>query len=144
MRYKLTLLVLLQIFIFNFTYAQSKDEKVVTAAVEKLRKAMVDADSLVLATSVTDQLNYGHSGGHIDYKKEFVEKIVSGKSDFVSIELANQTIILSDKTAIVRHDLNGKTNDSGKSSEVHLHVMMVWQKIKGDWKLLARQAIKRS
>ena len=41
----------------------------------------------------------------IEDKNEFVEKLVSGKSDFVTIDLTEQTISISDKTAIVRHIL---------------------------------------
>lgn len=122
--------------------AQTKQEKAVTDAVEKLRLAMIDADKIALEGLVNEKLSYGHSGGHIDDKKEFVEKIVSGKSDFVTIDLSEQTISLSGKTAIVRHILKAKTNDSGKPGEVHLRILLVWQKQGGKWKLLARQAVK--
>jgi len=122
--------------------AVTPEESKVAAAVEQLTKAMTDADRTVLESLVADQLSYGHSGGHIDDKKEFIEKIVSGKSDFVSIDLSEQTISISGKTAIVRHILKAKTNDSGVPGEVNLRVLLVWQKQKGTWKLLARQAVK--
>lgn len=122
--------------------AQSKNETAVSAAVEQLRKAMVDADSVMLEKLTLPQLSYGHSGGHVDDQKEFVQKIVSGKSDFVSIALTEQTISISKKVALVRHKFEAKTNDNGKPGEVHLLVLMVWQKAGGNWKLLARQAVK--
>lgn len=121
---------------------QSKKESAVAAAVEKLRLAMIDGNSTDLGRLVDDQLSYGHSGGHIDDKKEFIEKLSSGKSDFVTISLAEQTITLRARTAIVRHKLDATTNDNGKPGEVHLLVMLVWQKQHGQWKLLARQAVK--
>ena len=89
---------------------------------------MVDGDKTALKSLVADQLSYGPSGGHIDDKKEFVEKLTSGKSDFVTIDLSEQTISISSKTAIVRHKLNATTNDGGKPTEVHLLVLLVWQK----------------
>lgn len=122
--------------------AQSSRQQDVATAVEQLRLAMINGDKTALESIVLDQLSYGHSGGHIDDKKEFVEKLTSGKSDFVSIELKEQTITISGKTAIVRHQLNAITNDGGKPGEVHLKVMLVFQKVKGGWKLLARQAVK--
>lgn len=122
--------------------AQTKDETAVANAVEELRKAMVDADKNVLENLVMDKLSYGHSSGHIDDKKEFVEKIASGKSDFETLEFTEQSISISEKTAIVRHILNAKTNDGGKPGEVHLRVLLIWQKQAGKWKLLARQAAK--
>lgn len=124
--------------------AQSKEEKKVADAVEQLRKAMVDGDKIALENIAMEQLSYGHSGGHVEGKAEFVDKIVSGKSDFVTLDLTEQTIVVSGKTAIVRHKLSAQTNDSGKPGEVHLLVLLVWQKTGGQWKLLARQAVKAS
>ncbi|MBN8688840.1 MAG: nuclear transport factor 2 family protein [Chitinophagales bacterium] len=121
---------------------QSKKEKQVADATEQLRKAMVDADKSGLEKLASDQLSYGHSGGHVEGKAEFVDKIVSGKSDFVSIELTDQTIAISGKTAVVRHSLAAKTNDGGKPGEVHLKILLIWQKEGSQWKLLARQAVK--
>ena len=121
---KIILLVALIIFGLNIS-AQTKKENEVAAAVEQLRKAMVDADSIMLEKITLPQLSYGHSGGHIDNKRDFVDKIVSGKSDFVTLEFAGQTIAVSKNVAIVRHTLNAKTNDSGKPGEVHLGVMLI-------------------
>ena len=140
------LLLVLSVFVIGLKHstAQSKKEVEVTAAVEQLRKAMVDADSSKLTASVSDKLSYGHSGGHVEGKAEFIRKIMSGQSDFVTIDLVNQVVSVSDKTAIVRHDLNAKTNDNGKPNEVHLHVLLVWQKQNGAWQLVARQAVKKT
>lgn len=125
-----------------FINAQTKQEKAVADAVEKLRAAMAYANKTQLENLVADQLSYGHSSGDIEDKKEFIEKIVSGQSDFVEINLTEQTISLNGKTAIVRHILNAKTNDGGKPGEVRLRILLIWQKQKGNWKLLARQAVK--
>lgn len=122
--------------------AQSKKEKAVAEAVEQLKKAMIDGNRDELEKIADNNLSYGHSGGHVEGKKEFVEKIASGKSDFVTIELSEQTIYVNGKTAIVRHTLNAKTNDGGKPGEVHLKVLLVFQKHGGSWKLLTRQAVK--
>lgn len=126
----------------SISIAQSKDEKAVADAVEQLRKAMVNADGPKLESLVDEKLSYGHSGGHIDDKKEFVQKLTSGASDFVTMDLTEQTIFISGDIGIVRHTLSAKTNDNGKPAEVHLKVMLVWQKHKKAWILLARQAIK--
>jgi ketosteroid isomerase-like protein len=142
MRTKIFSLVSLLLIFTISLYAQSKDEIAVAQAVEKLTKAMVDGDRQVLEIMITDKLSYGHSGGHVDDSKEFVEKLTNGSSDFVKIDLTEQTISISGNTAIVRHILKAKTNDGGKPGEVNLRIMLVWQKTKGDWKLLARQAVK--
>ena len=130
---KIVFSLLLITIISVITNAQSKQEKAVMVAVEQLRKGMIDADKAILEKLVTDKLSYGHSGGHIDDKKEFVEKIVSGKSDFVSIDLSEQTVSVSGTTAVVRHILKAKTNDGGKPADVHLRVLLIWQKQGNYW-----------
>lgn len=127
----------------NTLTAQSKAEKTVAAKIETLTKAMIDADSAILDMLTAPQLSYGHSVGFIENKQQFIRKIMSGSSDFVSIDLLNQTIAISGKTAIVRHRLDAVTNNDNKPGEVHLHVLQVWQKQNGEWKLLARQAVKQ-
>jgi len=109
-------------------FAQSKGEQQVGAAVEKLHAAMINADSTALSKLVSSKLAYVHSGGVVDDKAKFIEKIVSGKSDFITISVAEQFITVSKKTAIVRHILDAITNDGGKSGTVHLGIMQVWQK----------------
>ncbi len=83
-----------------------------------------------------------NSGGHVENQAEFIEKIVSGRSDFVTIELKDQTIQIVKDIAIVRHNLVGTTSNQGKPGAVDIGVMLIWQKQHGKWKLLARQAFK--
>ena len=140
---KKIILLPLAIFIVMVTNAQtSKDIVDVGTAVEKLRKAMVDPDKKELESLVMDELSYGHSSGQIDDKALFVEKLVSGKSDFVSIDLVDQVITVTGNVALVRHKFNAKTNDNNRPGEVHILVLLVWKKEKAGWKLLARQAVR--
>ncbi|MBD3904770.1 nuclear transport factor 2 family protein [Chryseobacterium sp. Ch-15] len=125
--------------------AQKKNDNTqsVTEASEKLRLAMISGDKSSLESLILPELTYGHSGGHIDDAKEFVEKLVSKKSDFVTIDITNQNVQIVGNTAIVRHHLYATTADLGKApGDVTLDNVLVWVKIKKDWKLLARQAVK--
>jgi hypothetical protein len=130
------------IMISSITFAQKK-ERQVADAVQSLRKAMIDGDRKALEMITDDDLSYGHSSGRIENRTEFIDNIVSGRSDFVTMELTNQSILIEDKTAIVRHELKGEINDNNKPGTVHLLVMLVWVKDDGRWKLLARQAVKK-
>jgi ketosteroid isomerase-like protein len=143
MKRSVYLLLTALVFFTHTSFSQTKNEAAVAAKVDALRKAMTDADSVMLDKLTATELSYGHSGGTVENKKEFIEKILSGKSDFVSINLSNQTITISGKTAIVRHTLDAITNNEGKPGEVHLLILLVWQKQNGGWKLLARQAVKK-
>ncbi len=122
--------------------AQSKEETEVTAAVETLKKAMLDANKQQLEAILADELSYGHSSGKIEDKAAFVEALVSGKSDFITMDLSEQTVKVVGNTALVRTHLTGNVNDNGTANTVNLGVLLVWQKQKGQWKLLARQAFK--
>lgn len=122
--------------------AQTADEQAVAAVVEKLRTAMIGADRATLESLAAADLSYGHSNGKIENKTSFVNNIVDGKSDFVSIALSDQTIHIADHTALVRHTFAAELNDGGKASSVRLGVLLIWQKRQGQWLLLARQAFK--
>ena len=125
-----------------FAIGQSKEEQAVATVVTSFKQAMIDGDSLMLDKLTSDKLSYGHSGGHIQDKAEFIHSFTSGESDFVTIDLTEQTISVSGNTAIVRHILTANTNDKGKQpTTVKLSVLTVWQKQHGEWKLLARQAV---
>jgi ketosteroid isomerase-like protein len=138
---KISFLIVLAAFSFAGK-AQSKQINTVEAKVKQLTAAMISGERNELEAVVSAHLSYGHSGGHVEGKAEFVEKIASGKSDFVTIDITEQTIDIVGKTAIVRHSLHATTNDGGKPAEVKLKVLLIFQKEKGDWKLLARQAVK--
>ncbi|KUJ53305.1 nuclear transport factor 2 family protein [Chryseobacterium sp. JAH] len=125
-------------------FGQKKnDTQSVTDAAEKLRSAMISGEKSALESLIVPELTYGHSGGHIDDAKEFVEKLVSKKSDFLTIDITNQNIQIVGNTAIVRHHFYATTADLGKEpGDVTLDILLVWTKVKNDWKLLARQAVK--
>ncbi len=139
---KLFLLFLLT-FVMTLTMnAQSGEEKKVAAAVQTLRKAILDADKANLDKVLASELSYGHSNGKVEDKAAFIDAYVSGKYDFVTMDLSEETIKVIGNTAIVRHKLKGETNDGGKLGSANLGVMLVWVQRQGDWKLVARQAYK--
>ena len=118
-------------------------EPAVAAAAERLRVAMVDPTPAALRALVSDDLSYGHSGGKVDTQASFIADLLDRKSNFVSIAITDQTIkVVDGRTAIVRHTLTADTNDSGKPGKVALKILGVWQKQGGNWKLLARQAVR--
>jgi len=132
-------------FLMAFAVSAQKmnDNEAVAATAEKLRLAMISGEKTELESLILPELTYGHSGGHIDDAKEFVEKLVSKKSDFVTIDITNQTVNIVGNTAIVRHHFYATTADLGKApGDVTLDIVLVWVKTGKNWKLLARQAVK--
>jgi ketosteroid isomerase-like protein len=122
--------------------AESGDELAVRKAVEDLTKAMVAGDKAALEGLVSDQLSYGHSGGKVENKPQFVEAIASKKTVFKSITLGDPTIAVVGNNAIARHTFSAEVVANGQTSSPKLGVLQVWVKDGSNWKLLARQAFK--
>ena len=129
-------------FSVSAVIAQSKDEKALAAAVDRLNKGILDPEKTLLESIASEALSYGHSGGTIQGKAKFVDDLIHGTFDFQSIQIAEQTISISGDNAIVRHNLFAKATDSGVPEDVRLGILLVWRREKGEWKLLARQAFK--
>lgn len=136
------IILILGLLILQVSKAQTKDSLQVASAVNTLVELMINPNKAGLEALVSDQVSYGHSSGKLEGKASFIESLVSGSSDFVKINLTDQTIQLFGNTAIVRNKLFASTNDGGKPGEVKLGLILVWQKHKKDWQLIARQAVK--
>lgn len=126
----------------GLSQAQSDEEAKVGVAVETFRKAVVDADKATLEKILDEGLTYGHSGGSLESKAHLIETLMNGDSDFKTMDLTEQTIKIFGKTAVVRHKLYAETNNRGVAGTVKLGILLVFQKTKNDWKLIARQAVK--
>lgn len=121
----------------------SLETAAVELAVEKLRQALLARQRDPLDQLTDAQLSYGHSNGKIEDKTTFLETLVSGRSRFTSITLSDQRVAVSGNTATVRHIFSASTQDAGKApGSIQLAVLLVWTKQAGQWKLLARQALK--
>ena len=124
------------------TLAQSGDEAAVNVAIEALRKAMVDADKAQLEELVAEQLSYGHSGGVIETKAQFVDVIVSKKTVYKTITLSEPSTTVVGNNAIARHIFSAEFESGGKAGSARVGILQVWHKNDGRWKLLARQAFR--
>ena len=122
---------------------QKKDEHAIARAVRQLNQAMIDGNQIALEQLTANQLSYGHSSGLIEDKNAYITAIIDGTSGFTSIDLTEQTISISGDVALVRHKFSAGTDNKGQQpGTVKLTVLQVWQKQKGKWLLLARQAAK--
>jgi ketosteroid isomerase-like protein len=143
MAMKKMLIAALLMCCYAISYGQTKEIKELEIAVEQLRKALLDGDKVALQKITSEDLSYGHSSGKIETKSEFINTLTTGVSDFLEIELKQQTIQVNKDVALVRHELHGRTQDKGKEpATIKIGVLLVWIKRNGTWQLYGRQAFK--
>ena len=116
------------------------DDGAITQAIEAFRKAMLTKDRRQFDALCSDQMSYGHSGGRVETKTEFIDDATGARSVWKSITFSEQTYHIVGYNAIVRHVLTGETESEGKTNKVKVGVLMVWRKEADRWRLLARQA----
>jgi 6-phosphogluconolactonase len=129
---------------FTPVRAPTRDEAMLSDALEKFRNLMINPDTAALAGIAADDLQYVHSSGTVRNKQGFVDEFTKRWTNFTSVTISHQTISVTGDNAIVRHRLQADANNPGYPSNVDIFVLMVWRKESGSWKLLARQATKVS
>jgi len=122
--------------------AESADQAAVDKAVEALRKALLEKNKAGLEQLTADQLSYGHSSGKVQSKAEFVDGVMMSKAVTKSIAFPELTVAVVGDTAIARHLYESEMETDGKTNNVKISALQVWQKQNGNWKLLARQGFK--
>lgn len=142
---KYQLVFALMIGMLSLGFSQNSESEAVAIAAENLRKAMLDGDEKALQNLSAPELSYGHSSGLVEDQTAFVQSIVTGKNDFTALEISDQTIkMVGNDVAIVRHNLKAQLKLlDGSTISPNIGILLVWQKMNGQWKLLARQAFKR-
>lgn len=121
---------------------RTNDEREVAAQVEKLRQVMIKPNRPVLESLAAEALSYGHSSGLVENKKQFVDALVLGKSDFTSITFPDEVITVAGDNAVVRHHMLADTFSNKIPGKLDIMVMSVWKKVDSEWKVLARQGVK--
>ena len=96
------------IFIFSFSFlvitslsAQTKEEQDVIAASKKKFRLMIEMKLDSLEGVLDDRLQFVHSSGWTESKKELIEDIKSGKLRYQNIESRDIMVRLYSKTAIL-------------------------------------------
>jgi hypothetical protein len=125
-----------------FRPALAVDEVTPGDAVGAFRRAMMASDGAAFGALCAAQMSYGHSGGKIQTKEEFITDATSGKSKWKTLEFANARNTVAGFSAISRFTLTGEIESEDKVTAVNIGVLMVWQKQEHTWKLLARQGFK--
>ncbi len=139
MRFFLTIILLFT----SWIVVAQVDSVELKDAMQKLDKALLEKDSLVLSAVLHKEVRYGHSNGWVQSKKDVWNDFVSGKLIYNRIENNSSVIAaISKKWATVRMNTAAEGAVNGKSFNMTLHVLQVWMKTKKGWQLVARQSAK--
>jgi len=124
--------------------AMTADEEAVAKRLEAFRTAQVAADAKAFDALCASELSYSHSDAHVEDKATFIKNATAGKSKFLSLKYDDPSIRVVGDAAIVRFHWLGESEAvaDGKKSSTNLHILMIWQKQAGEWKLLARASTK--
>ncbi len=138
------LLVLLFCMMSIASFAQYKSIKQVSDKTLELHKAIfIYKDSLALESLLSYEVNYGHSGGKVENRKEVIDNASHNKSTYTDIKTEINQVIVNDNTSVVRCLLTGtETKEDGKVIPLKLSILQTWTKVKKHWKLMGRQAVK--
>ena len=138
------ILVLLFCFITVSSFAQYKSIQQISDRVMLLHSTIFGTkDSLALEDLLAYEVNYGHSGGKVENRKEMIENACHNKSTYTEIKTEINQVIVNGNTAVVRCLLTGtETKEDGKIIPLKLNTLLTWTKVKKTWKLMGRQSVK--
>ncbi|MCU1761182.1 nuclear transport factor 2 family protein [Pseudomonas sp. 14P_8.1_Bac3] len=120
----------------------SAGENDLAKAVDNLTQAMLKKNIPALNALTADNLTYGHSSGKIQNKQEYIADIETGRSAFKTLEMQKQTITLSGDVALVRNHFSAQALNGDQVVPTEIENFQIWQKQKGKWLLVGRQAFK--
>ncbi len=122
--------------------AQAGDEAAVAAAVETLRKGLLEPDKAKLEQVAAAQISYGHSDGRVETKEQFINAVMTRKQVVKSLDFPELKVAVVGTAAVARHIYLSQSELDGKPTTTRIGALQVWQKQDGAWKLLARQGFR--
>ncbi|MEI8059056.1 MAG: nuclear transport factor 2 family protein [Ferruginibacter sp.] len=137
------LLTIIALFIVVAANAQTKDEKELTEKTYLLSHTVFGSkDSATLEKLLAKTVSYGHSHGNLQTRDEMIKGVSHNQSNYTDTAVSNIKIFIQDKTAIIRYLFKANENKKdGTITNLDFSMMLVWVKEKGQWKLMARQAV---
>lgn len=132
----------LMLLFCQLIYAQPAEERVWQHALQLNRAVFETKDAAALHELISDKVSYGHSGGNVEDKQLMIKNAVANTATYKGIEVERVSVQVVKKTAVVRHLLRAVTVDKGTEAPLNLHILQVWMKKSGAWKLLVRQAVR--
>lgn len=138
------LLVIILLLISNCVFSQSKENQEVNSLHLKKFNWLINKNYDSLNWLLDVGVKYIHSNGWIQNKQEVIEDLKRGKLNYTQVNVSESSVAMYGKSTAV---VTGKGNFKGlmpDKSEFNINLLYteVYVKLKNDWKLVSRQAIK--
>lgn len=122
----------------------AQDTTAVKAALDRLEMALVARDTGTMAQLLHKDLQFGHSNGWVQTKRDAIEDAKSGALVYGRFDRQSLTILSYGKTAVVREWVNVSGTRNGTEFNVKLFVMQHWVRTKKGWQLMLRQSARQA
>lgn len=134
--------IIILLFIFSSSFAQSSDEKEVLALSKKKFEWLVQKQLDSLNKVLDERLQYVHSNGWTETKKDVMEDMASGKLTYQSVDIHKATARVYDQTAFINGTGKFQVVMSGTPLTIELGYTEVYIRKDGRWQLVSRHANK--
>jgi len=126
-----------------FGYSQNAEIKI-AENIQKMEKALIEKDSLVLQTLLHDDLSFGHSNAYIETKQDILNDLKTKQITYTFFSKKSDInfTFLSDNTIVTRRKINATGTFQRHDFNLDMNILEVWIFDQAHWKLLSRQGVK--
>jgi hypothetical protein len=136
--------LLLFVLLFTYNTLDAQDTVAVKFAIDRLEKALVEKDSVIVKSLLHNKALFGHSNGWVQSKDEVIRDMNSGYLQYIVINRQSISIKVDGKFAVVKEWMEVTGNKGGADFKIKLFVLQQWIRTKKGWQLWIRQSAKQT
>lgn len=122
--------------------AQHRDSIGLQNSVYRLNLALVLKDKKGIKRLVSQRIQYGHSNGWIETRKEMIKHLHDGTLTYKSIKLDKIETAIDDKMGLAKSSGKFVVIMGSSVLEFHLKITQIWEWKRNKWILMSRQSVK--
>jgi hypothetical protein len=132
--------IIILLFVFSSSFAQSSEENEVLALSKKKFEWLVSKKMDSLNHVLDDRLQYVHSNGLSESKRDVMDDITSGKLTYQAVDIHSATARVYNQTVIVNGTGKFQVLMSGTPLSIELGYTEVYIRTDRIWQLVSRHA----
>jgi uncharacterized protein (TIGR02246 family) len=117
----------------------SGDPSAVLAAERRWAQALLKADLPALSQIYADDLVYVHSGGNVETKAQFLDRVRKGGLKYQKVELVDPKVREYGQAAVVNGAFDVTVQVDGQPMNHRVIYIHVYARQDGEWRLVAHQ-----